>query len=310
MTAPIIIRREGIGETIQKGLLPILQQIQLNRTRQQRQQQIDLQRQQVQLQQLAQRNQEKQRTSQRFFQLMETFGPEILEDPQVAQQVEQLGLNPKALLKKHTEQVKAKEDVVKGQQEDLIASFPTELRPAAEAMVRGFNLIGPEAGVAAFREIVGRTLDTEKLAKLLESFPEFKDLPPADAMEGIAKLITLQAQVKRGLSPQIMLQARADLAEIRTGIAQAQLELTRMELEARREGGTPQQLINFAQDVKGIIDSQINDFTNLAAQGIDITATREEKIRGILGAKFIDLDARLNRIIERAVERVEPTIGR
>ena len=310
MTAPIIIRRKGPLEGLQKGFLPLLQQIQFNRTRQQQQQQLEIQKQGLELQKLAQRNQEKQRTSTRFFQLMDTFGPDILQDPMVAQQVTQLGLDPKTLLRSHTKQVQAQEKATQAEQDNLLAAFPAELQPAATAMIRGFNLIGPEAGVAAFREIASRTLDKDKLEKLLVKFPEFADLPAADAMEGIAKLITLQAQVQRNLSPQAMLEARANLAEIRTGIAQAQLELQRMELAARREGGTPQQLINFAQDVKAIIDAQIGDFTNLAAQDIAITATRAEKIRGILGQKFIELDARLNRIIERAVERVEPSGGR
>ena len=42
MTAPIVIRRKGVGQSIQESFSPILQQLQFNRVRAQQREQLDM----------------------------------------------------------------------------------------------------------------------------------------------------------------------------------------------------------------------------------------------------------------------------
>ena len=310
MTAPIqptIIRREGVGETVQKGLAPFIQALQFRQNRAQEQQRIDIQRQQVEQQGITQRATARRQASEEMFKLMDAFGPEVLEDPTVVKRLEEQGLNPKALLKGFKTRQAEAEAARAAQQAEFVSSFPSELTEAAQGMVDAFNTIGTsEAATVSFREIASRTVDEEGLAKLLGRFPEFKGLPPDQAIEGIASLIAKQAEVKRGLTPADVSEARVANAEARATLAELRVELTRLQLAARRTGGTPQELVNFAQDVQGIISSRIDNPAALVSAGLQFSSSREEKIRAILGPTFIVMDKKIGQILERAVTQVQP----
>lgn len=298
MTAPLIFGPSG------QGLNPLIQALQARQQRDIQQQQIDVQRQQAQSQQANQRLQ----AFDKIMSAVEAGGIEILDDENFQQAITSAGFDPKTLKPRIQRTLQEREQQRVATQQTFIEGYPDELREAAKIAVNAFNAIGTsEAFVQAFDEVAERTVDADKEATLREQFPELRDLPRNDLFREVAKLQGLKLQLREGVSPQAMLEARLQLAELQASFGALRNELLRMELEQKRAGGTPQEQLNFAQDVKAQIDQTINDISAVAASGIDpevfFGASRASRIRMLMGIRWAELDKRADEIAAKAIER-------
>lgn len=223
MTAPIIIRQKGVGQSIQESFSPILQQLQFNRVRAQQQQQLEIQKQNLELQQLQQRQTEKQRTSQRFFQLMDAFGADVLSDPMVAQQVTQLGLDPKTLLKAHKERQKTAEKQRGVAEKAFLDSLTPETRPGVTAFLQGIKTgLGQEASTALMRQVFegqAQELSPERREKLALEFPDLfgpdAGITTAEALEQLVGIRREQAEIAGKFGPGFKRRIDTELAQLR-----------------------------------------------------------------------------------------------
>ncbi|KKL07170.1 hypothetical protein LCGC14_2588700 [marine sediment metagenome] len=223
MTAPIIIRRKGPGQSIQESFSPILQQLQFDRVRAQQREQLDIQRQNLELQQLQQRETAKQRTSQRFFQLMDAFGPDVLSDPMVAQQVTELGLDPKTLLRGHKERQRTAEKQRGVAEKAFLDSLTPETRPGVTAFLSGLQSgLGQEASTALMRQVFegqAEEISPERLEKLATEFPDlFGPDAGITAAEGLEQLVGIrreQAEITGQFGPGFKRRIDTELQQLR-----------------------------------------------------------------------------------------------
>ena len=250
MTAPIVIKRKGLGQSIQESFSPILQQLQFNRVRAQQQEQLEIQQQNLELQQLQQRQTEKQRTSQRFFRLMDAFGPDVLSDPMVAQQVTELGLDPKTLLRGHKERQKTAEKQRGVAEKAFLDSLTPETRPGVNAFLQGIQTgLGQEASTALMRQVFegqAQELSPERLAALAEELPDLfgpdAGISTAEALEQLVGIRREQAEItgqfglgfKRRVDTELsQLRLREDLLEEARNVTGQVTEETRVRAALR-----------------------------------------------------------------------------
>lgn len=263
MTAPIVIQQEGLGQTVQRGLAPLLQAIQFNRRQAQAQQFAQLQQQQLQLQALSQRQAQRNQVTGRMLQLMQLLGPEILEDPTVAQSLDAAGLKASSLLKTFRDQraiaAKQREQQVATVRETLTQSVPDELRPGLTVAFNALNagMSQDNAGwlMRAVFEHQATQIDPERRAELAAEFPmlfgERSGLSTSEGMEQLARIRGLQAEVKAGVGPEARRQVLNALSEIRRGILQQQRDLQSSDLNRR---------LRAALAINRAVGSQIQDF--------------------------------------------------
>ena len=223
MTAPIVLQRQGLGQSIAENFSPILQQLQFNRVRAQQQEQLEIQKQQQELQQLLQRQTQQQRASQQFFQLLDVFGPDVLEDPMVAQRVVEAGLNPKTLLRgfKEREKTAAKQRGVA--EKAFLDSLTPETRPGVNAFLQGTAAgLGQDAATALMRQVFegqAEQITPERLTALATEFPALfgpdAGISTAEAMEQLVGIRREQAEITAQFGPGFKRRIDTELAQLR-----------------------------------------------------------------------------------------------
>lgn len=223
MTAPIVIQRQGLGQSIQENFSPLLQTLQFNRVRAQQQQQLEIQEQQLEFQQLQQRQTQKQRASQQFFQLLDAFGADVLEDPMVAQRVTEAGLNPKTLLAGFKDRQKVAAEQQVATEKAFLESLPTEARAGVNAFLQGNKAgLGQEASTALMRQVFEgqvQQLTPEQLAPLVQEFPDLfgpdAGISPAEGLEQLVGIRREQAEIRGQFGPGFTRRINVELSQLR-----------------------------------------------------------------------------------------------
>ena len=257
-TPPVVIQQQGFGQAVQQGLAPLLQALQVRQQDQRRQQQLGIQQQQVELQKLSQRSLERERVIDRVMQFADMFGPDILEDPQLAAQLEEAGIKPATILKRHKAKQKQEQDAIKVQREALTGAFPARLRPALKTSLALMDQGAPAGQVSqAFSMLAAEAIDEETLAAINLEFPILADLPPEQRLEAFASLKLTQARAKLGVGKEATEALDRQLKE-------TNLELRKLDLELRRKRDPD---LSTALRVLSLIENSM-DLTTISLKGL------------------------------------------
>jgi hypothetical protein len=227
MTSPFVIREPSFAEQIQPGVQTLMNALQLHQQGQQFQQALQQKEQDRELERLRLAQQQKNAFTNQVLSFMRQLGPEILEDPSVAERVQQAGLNPKTILKTFQTQQKEQEQLFQAQQDAFVSSLPEELQSGYKSALKGLGAgLGQDAASDLAAKLTAVALTPEQIASLDQQFPEFKDLPVPDKVKAIADIREFQAQLRLGVGPETRRQVQSELDILRLQLQQQRLAIT------------------------------------------------------------------------------------
>ena len=261
---PTVTQIPGGLEPLQQGLAQLIQALQFKQQRAQQQQYIDLQQQQLEMQEISQRSLERERVTGRALQLVNLFGPSVMDDPSVQTLLEEGGVNPKSVMQQYKQNQQKLQQQTATQRKTAIKNAPAELQGGLQLFFETLDAgLGQEAATTAMQQSFegeAAQLDPEKVSAVAQRFPALfaanSGLSVPEAMEAAAK-ISVQ-MVEQGI-PNTAAYGRVidqDIAQLRLQILQTQYP--QLILEA---GGqvSPSQRLSAALAFQRIISQDLQD---------------------------------------------------
>ena len=306
---PIIIQQPGLGQVVQRGLNPLIQGLQLRQQRQQEAQKIAIQQQQVELQEMSQRSQARGRAISQALQFVGIFGPDILEDPSLAQMLNEAGIKPQAVLKRFKEQQKQEADQLKIERETLMEGLPEQVQPGVKtffgALDAGFDQVRAGELMTEMFESTVATLSPEDREALGEEFPSLfgpnARIPVAEAMEQLVAIRRLETEAAAGVGPEALRQL--DIEKRRIDIKQAAKNLAgAVSLPDRLRAA-----IAFDNFISDLIQGQLPALVRRFGGGFPLQ-DRTEQVRQIYGtgSAIHRAQQQLSKVFAEALQSTQP----
>lgn len=297
MTAPTVTRLPGFGDEIRQGLAPLINALRFRQQQQQVNQQQQLQQQQLQIQEMAQRNTERERANENIFQLMDIFGPDILEDPAVIQIVERAELNAPRL----RTQFQKRQQQAQKQEEDridaLLIGVPEQSRDVYKTAIGLAESIGVKGAQVFLQEglaNLGEFSEEEEAPLRAAGFGPILDsvgLTVAQKREEIARRSIALTQIRQQEGPAFKQKLQNALTQARTEAARTTRTINLRKLAAGDL--TPGEHLRSMLALVNIVERTINfeSVAFLIAEGVG----------GLTEADINDRDTLVRKIFGEAV---------
>jgi hypothetical protein len=300
MPDPIVIKQRSLAEQIQPGVEMLLQTLQQRRQQAMRQQQLAIQQQQLALQGLSMRAQERERVTQRAFELMDMLGPDILQDPQVAAMLDEgVGQGAsKSIMKRWEARNKEQEDALTVARQALQTSVPQSMSKGMDIFFKSIDAgLGQDAATTAMREAFKQNPPNEQeLARLAREWPELfgpdAGIPYEDAMTELVALRAEEASIRAQFGPGWRGFLDAEIKKTRLALNQSNLAEI---IEGKDTSVTASQRMSAAMGVYRILSQDLAEnelLYNMQFSGKTFNGktwrrlSSSEKIRVLYGARM------------------------